>query len=170
MLALAKSEGLRVAAIGMAVAWLAGCTSTGLLAPSKPEPIKLSKPPAGTAKPSRVQPLERPAEGVSSAVLALMNEAQAARDSGNLEGAAVALERALRVQPRSALLWYRLAELRLQQEKPQMAVDLALKSKLLAGSDRALVRQNWALIAQAKHSLGDEEGAAAAERQAVGEP
>ncbi|WP_221048648.1 tetratricopeptide repeat protein [Methylogaea oryzae] len=155
----------------MLAALLAGCTSTAPVPPAQPAPeVKPPKPPAGASKAPPVRPAQKPAAAPSSAVVALMDEAQTAREAGNLEGAAATLERAVRMQPRNATLWYRLAELRLQQEKPQMAVDLALKSKLLAGSDQELVQKNWALIAQAKRRLGDEAGATAAERRAAGQP
>lgn len=153
---------------------LAGCTSATpppVQAPlAAPPPPSLPRPPASASLPVPVRRVERPDVAASPAVVALMDEAQTARQTGNLEGAAAALERALRMQPRNALLWHRLAELRLQQEKPQMALDLALKSKLLAGSGHDLVQKNWALIATAKHLLGDETGATAAENQAVNQP
>jgi predicted Zn-dependent protease len=136
--------------------------------PSAPMPLSS---PAPTPFPLKPPPAKSPAAASAiPAVAALLAEAQTARDAGNLENASALLERALRMQPKYALLWYRLAELRLRQEKPQMAVDLALKSKLLAGSDAALVQQNWALIAQAKHRLGDSAGELEAERQAAGQP
>lgn len=162
----------RAGVAALLAALLAGCTSTATVPPAQPAPPepRPAKPPVGESKALPVRPAQKPAAAPSTAVVALMEEAETARESGNLEGAAATLERALRMQSRNATLWYRLAELRLQQEKPQMAVDLALKSKLLAGSDHDLVQKNWALIAQAKRRLGDEAGAMAAERRAAGQP
>lgn len=159
--------GLRCAG-GVALVLLAGCagTSSSQFVATAPQAGAVSKQPIQPAPEYSVQ---RQAVATSPAVQALIDEAQMAREAGNYESAAATLERALRMQPRNAMLWYRFAELRLQQDKPQLALDLALKSKLLAGGDRLLLQQNLALIAHAKGSLGDAAGAAAAEaeRQAI---
>jgi predicted Zn-dependent protease len=85
-----------------------------------------------------------------------------AERAGELEQAAATLERALRLEPRNAMLWHRLARLRLKQGQWRNAVDLAAKSNSLAGEDGNLQGWNWAVIAEAKERLGDAEGAAAA--------
>lgn len=100
------------------------------------------------------------------AVLALMNAAQASLASGELDNAAASLERAIRLQPRNPQLWHTLAEVRLKQQQPGLAEDLAKKSNLHAQGRTALMRANWAIIAEARRQKGDTEGAAEAQHKA----
>lgn len=103
----------------------------------------------------------------SPAVLALMRDAQSQSRQGNLDAAVTTIERAVRIQPRNAELWHRLALLRLQQERPRLAEDLAKKSNTLAGANYNLRRKNWSLIAVARRRLGDMDGAYEAEEKAA---
>ncbi|MGH8476238.1 MAG: tetratricopeptide repeat protein [Methylococcales bacterium] len=93
------------------------------------------------------------------AVIALLDAAETERQSGQLDAAAATLERAIRIQPRSARLWHQMALVRLEQEKPRLALDLARKSDTLASGDPALKRKNARIIEEAKRLLGDLEGA-----------
>jgi hypothetical protein len=111
-------------------------------------------PPASIAPPTTSVP--------TPAVTALLESAEVKEQSGALEQAAAILERALRLEPRNAMLWHRLARLRLKQGQWRNAVDLAAKSNSLAGRDRDLQGWNWAVIAEARERLGDTQGAAAA--------
>lgn len=101
------------------------------------------------------------------AVEVLMRRAEDQRSNGDLDGATVSLERALRITPDDAALWHRLAEVRMAQQRPELVVQLAAKSNALAAADdHALRRDNWHLIARARQALGDAGGANAARRQA----
>lgn len=102
----------------------------------------------------------------SKAVEALLKSADQQARNNDLDGAVGTLERALRIEPRNAHLWHRLANLRLDQGKVMLASDLAVKSLALAGTDVALKQKNWLLIARAKRSAGDITGAKVAERKA----
>jgi len=102
----------------------------------------------------------------SKAVISLLQQAQAHESSGDYPRAVGAIERALRIEPRNAHLWNRLAHLRLAQKMPGLAKDMAAKSTALAGADMALKRDNWLLIAQAHRAAGDSAGARIAERNA----
>ncbi len=102
----------------------------------------------------------------SKAVGALLKTAQEQERNNDLNGAVGTLERALRIEPRNAHLWYRLASLRLIQGQHGLASDLATKSLALAGADVALKRESWELIARAKRAGGDVSGANVAERKA----
>ena len=64
--------------------------------------------------------------------------------------AAASLERALRIEPRNAVLWNRLAHVRYEQKQYALASSLAAKSNTLAGRDAALRADNDRLIKQAK--------------------
>jgi tetratricopeptide (TPR) repeat protein len=102
----------------------------------------------------------------SSAVGELLQTARTQQQAGNLTEAVATLERALRIEPRNAHLWNRLAHLRLQQQQPELAAELAAKSNVLAAADVELKRDNWLLIGQARRATGDIEGARTAERKA----
>ena len=102
----------------------------------------------------------------SRAVVSLIEAAGQQERSGDLAAAVGTVERALRIEPRNAHLWYRLARLRLAQHRGGQALDLAMKSMGLAGADKALKRDNWLLIAKAKRAQGDSAGAQVAERKA----
>lgn len=108
-----------------------------------------------------------PPKYASPAIAALMADARNSSEAGNLDAAAVTVERALRIEPRNAYLFYELAELRLKQEKPRLAEELARKSVLLSAKDTQLKKQGWLLIAQARQTQGDEQGAAAARTKAA---
>ena len=110
----------------------------------------LNEPFTRTPKPSRKHTPDAGRVEPSPAVLALLTAAETNRKQGELESAVVAIERALRIQPRNPLLWHRLAELRLQQHKPRLALELAKKSNSLAANDHRLIDQNNKLIANAR--------------------
>lgn len=78
---------------------------------------------------------------------------------GDWDSAANSLERALRLEPRNALLWSRLAGIRYQQKDWQQAVQLAAKSNTLSGQNINLRRQNWNMMANAYTALGDDDSA-----------
>ncbi len=104
--------------------------------------------------------------GTSPAVVALIGEAERSRGRGDLDGAVVILERALRIDSRNPTLTYKLALLRLKQSKPQLAEDLAGKAALLAGSDLDLKRKSWLLIAEARQNQQNFQGAKDAKAKA----
>ena len=106
------------------------------------------------------------ASSESPAVLALMKEADASSASGRLDNAAATLERAIRIQPRNAQLWHKLAGVRLQQHQPGLAEDLAKKSNILAKDNKSLIHKNWSIIADARRQKGDHQGASEADAKA----
>ena len=65
------------------------------------------------------------------------------------------LERALRLKPKNATLWYRLGLLRLRQKNWQQAINLAKKSNSLAAGNYPLQSSNWKLIAKANSNAGN---------------
>lgn len=97
-------------------------------------------------------PTEQPA---SSVVVNLTQRAQDQSREGNFDSAANSLERALRIEPRNAMLWNRLADVRYLQKAWKKAVQLAAKSNTLAGSNQVLRRENWYLMSNAYKALGD---------------
>ena len=103
--------------------------------------------------------------GSGTAVLALLESAEKASQTGRDDLAAAAIERALSLEPKNALLWTRLAGIRLQQQDWQQAYVLAGKSNSLARGDRRILVQNWRIIEQARIGTGDTVGAQAARKR-----
>lgn len=128
------------------------------LEPSLPAP-----PPASELTP--FEPMEATAP-LSPAVSALVSAANQNSKAGDLDSAAASIERAIRIEPRNANLFYKLALLRLKQSKPRLAEDLAKKSALLASTDNALKKNCWLLIAHAREVQQDFAGAKEAREKA----
>ncbi len=103
----------------------------------------------------------------STPVESLLKESHRLQGDGDLAGAVASIERALRIEPRNAYLWNRLARLRLDQGQGKRAEELAAKSTSLAGADSKLKAENWRLIARVRRDSGDEHGAARAEYKAT---
>lgn len=140
-------------------------------AADKPPITELAEKPAQpvSPKPAQTAPVEEteevevyayrtvaPAFRPSQPVQALVDRAEAQRAAGDLSGAAATLERALRIEPRSAHLWNRLARVRLEQRQFAQAESLAAKSNVLAGDAPTLKRDNGSIIATARKATGTE--------------
>lgn len=99
---------------------------------------------------------EKQAAVVDPVVLALVNESKTIEQRGDLSSAISTLERGVRIRPRDPLLWGRLAELRLQQNKPLLAENLARKSLALikSGTNRPMQSRNWLTISAALKQQG----------------
>ena len=101
---------------------------------------------------SQALPSKRP---VSLVVKNLTRKAQDQSKAGDYDAAANSLERGLRIEPRNPNLWNQLADVRYLQQEWNKAIQLAAKSNTLAGSDQALRRENWYLMANAHKALGN---------------
>lgn len=156
-----------------------GCSTTA--STSAPRPVVIEKgssAPVTTQTPAVVSPAqERAREPAVSrqppavsrqppAVVALLEHAQQQANDGDLESSAASLERAIRINPGSAVLWYHLATLRLAQGEARQAEQLAVKSNSLAPGNAVQQARNWTLIAESRRQRGDSKGANAAERRA----
>ncbi|MGZ8192947.1 MAG: tetratricopeptide repeat protein, partial [Methylobacter sp.] len=97
----------------------------------------------------------------------LVSAANQNTQAGNLESAVSSIERAIRIEPRNATLYYKLAVLRLKQSKPRLAEDLAKKSALLAAGDTTLKKHSWLLIAKTREIQKDFKGANEARAKAA---
>ena len=97
----------------------------------------------------------RPQPGTSKAVLALLANARTAALQGELARAESFMERALRIEPRNAVLWHYMAKLRLNQGRLKQAAGLAAKSNSLNSSNKTLQADNWRIIAHARYQSGD---------------
>lgn len=112
-----------------------------------PEPVRDTRPADETPivrSPSTVNPaptvpaLPAVPATASSTLLAGVDAAIA---EGDLERAAALCERALRITPREALLWYRLASVRAQQGRVNEAEGFARRALSFSATDPALTRQ-----------------------------
>ena len=119
---------------------------------------------------SNIAPNNKPEKTeTESVIVALINEADNFSSQGNTEKASASIERALRIEPRNALLWHHLARVRLQQQQWQQAIVLARKSNALAADDNQLKSDNWGLIAVAYEKLGEKDKANDARNRQTGQ-
>ena len=113
------------------------------------------------------QPLDAFAP-LSPAVNALVLSANQSNQSGSVESAMTTIERAIRIEPRNATLYYKLAVLKLKSLKFREAEDLAKKAALLGVNDVAIKKHSWLLIAKSRELQGNVEGANEARVKANG--
>ncbi|MGM0563392.1 MAG: tetratricopeptide repeat protein [Pseudomonadota bacterium] len=104
----------------------------------------------------------------NAAVVAIWQRAEEARLTGDTEGAIAQLERAIRIDPTDAVIWSRMAELRLDQGNYVAAENVAMKSNQLNGDeDEVLAYRNWLIVAKARKAEGNLQGAEEAQRKAA---
>jgi tetratricopeptide (TPR) repeat protein len=89
-----------------------------------------------TVGPQAPEPGPPPARATPTTTL--MNAVNDAVSAGDLEGAAAVAERALRISPRDAEMWLRLAEIRYSQGRLGEADGFARRASGFAGTDREL--------------------------------
>lgn len=132
------------------LALLAGCATTpdSPQATPTPRPRGDLPPPEAApsvppeARPTETEPAAKPAPSVS---LALRTESARAASSGNTNRAMDLLERAIRIEPDRAELWFDLAELHLARGDALRAGQLVEKGATLTRGDGALERRARAL-------------------------
>lgn len=134
----------------VSVSLLAACASY-VPVNKTPAPVERSEPdteaapdlvgppvPSATQRPQTPLPQETAPATASSTLLASVDAAMA---EGDLERAAAVSERALRISPRDAVIWYRLATIRYQQQQYADARGLARRALSYAGTDSSLRQQ-----------------------------
>jgi len=104
---------------------------------------------------------------VNPAVAALLRRARHEERAGHANRSEAILERALHIQPRDALIWYRIARLRLAQHQPAQAESFAVKSAGLARADRTMAARAWALVAETRRAQGHARAAGLARARAA---
>jgi len=75
------------------------------------------------------------------------------------------LERALRLEPRSAKLWHTMGQVKFEQQHHAQTVQFCLKSNSLARKDPQLIQKNWSLLEKAYLRMGETEKATEVRRQ-----
>lgn len=145
---------------------LGGCATTpatGSGSESAPAGTPAPPAPADTAPAQTVPP---PAAGgtrpsTDSATLALLQQSDRAEAGGSLDEALSYVERAVRIEPRRADLWTRLASLELAAGNPTTAIQYAQKALTLSTDRPDWQRDAWLVIADAREALGEKAEAAA---------
>lgn len=132
----------------------------------QPEPPAVAQPVEPEPPPAAPEPPPAPEPQGNQAVVALLDNAANHVVNNELDQAAAALERALRIEPRNATIWHDLGQVRLHQRNYDQAEAMFEKSNSLAG-ERALQARNWRMISAARRASGDAAGADAAEARAV---
>lgn len=110
-------------------------------------PIQRNEFPPTQNPPARSPVIVTPAPAApASAASTLLAGVDAAIAEGDLERAAALSERALRINPRDALFWYRLASVRAQQGRASEAEGFARRALSYSSGDPALTGQINALL------------------------
>ncbi|HUO20697.1 MAG TPA: hypothetical protein VMU44_13080 [Steroidobacteraceae bacterium] len=150
---------------------LSACALRGPLPPS-------SMPgPAGTAVPAGSQPAAptpehpapppgRPAR-LGAAASALLAQAHAQASAGEYVAAGATLERALRIEPDTPLLWVELGRVQLDEGNAAQADAMGRKALTLAAGDGEAQAAAWTLIAASLRARQRAAEAADAERHAA---
>jgi Flp pilus assembly protein TadD len=138
----------------VAAAFLAACAT------QPPAPIEerdvdqqVRNPARNDAAGVQVYPLKNPA------VAELTEQAAQAEASGDLDQAAVLLERAMRIQPRDPELLQHMAEVQLQRGQYEQALNFATRSHDIGPRVGELCARNWRTMSLAQERLGDRQGA-----------
>ncbi|MCL7744425.1 tetratricopeptide repeat protein [Guyparkeria hydrothermalis] len=166
---------LSMAVAGLVLAGCAPMPSRQTTPPPAPEPESESDVRASPLQEPTVRQEQLPSASereqqpskTSPAVLALVTQADQRRRAGDLAGAQSTLERAVQIEPTNARLWLDLAQVRLAQNQPAQAEQLALRAVEHA-ADTETLSAAWSLVAKARRALGDEAGAREAEERAGG--
>jgi Tfp pilus assembly protein PilF len=108
----------------------------------------------------QVFPLQNPA------AVQLTEEAARAEHAGDLDQAAVLLERALRIQPRDPQIMQQMAEVQLQKQDYEQALNFAVRSFDIGPRVGEICARNWRTISVAREYLKDRNGAQEAELRA----
>ena len=100
------------------------------------------------------------------AVVQLTQDAHRAEGAGDLDQAAVLLERALRIHPRDPQIMQQMAEVQLQKKDYEQALNFAIRSYDIGPRVGEICARNWRTIGVAREYLDDSRGAQEAERRA----
>jgi len=139
--------------------------------PEEPVPIWQQEEPEASVPAPVTPPATSPSyrdsgDSLSPAALSLVREADRLLSQGNAPAAITRLERAQRIAPRSAEVYFKLSEAYVQSQRLDRAEQFALKGLSLAGNDTGLQRAGWVLLADIRRARGNVAGATEAEAKA----
>jgi tetratricopeptide (TPR) repeat protein len=144
------------------VVMLSACAGYSL-APSGDREVesRVREPAAEESEGVQVFPLQNPA------VKELLADASNAETAGDYDQAAILLERALRIQPRDPEILQAMAEVQLQKQDYEQALNFAVRSYDIGPRVGEICNRNWRTISVAREHLGDASGSAQAEQKAL---
>ncbi|WP_423823966.1 tetratricopeptide repeat protein [Salinisphaera sp. SPP-AMP-43] len=143
-------------------------TTSGSQRQQPPVQSSSSQPTPSANQPVVQKAPPRSAHEISSpAVMSLLGSADTLAQGGHMDAAASTLERALDLDPRNPFIYQRLAAVRLAQGQNGQAEQMAMKSNSVSNNNPFVEASNWQLIAEARHSAGNTQGASKAKAQAV---
>jgi len=129
--------------------------TTGRTAPSTA--IKSRLPSSTYPSPQKMTPAPEPPVATYTPKVgpggALYSSAKDAIGQGNYQQAEMALERALKIEPRNAHYWYTMAQVKYKQKQYSQTIQLCSKSKSLAGKNAQLLQLNEELSEKAQQRL-----------------
>ncbi|MBE0484758.1 tetratricopeptide repeat protein [Marinobacter sp.] len=129
----------------------------------KSEQPEVSEPePPATRSPSYRQA----GDELPAAAVSLIRDADQRLQQGDYNGAIARLERAQRIAPRSAEVYFKLAEAYVAGDNLGAAEQFTLKGLSLAGNDTRMQRSGWLLLADIRRARGNVAGADQAETRA----
>ncbi|MCG2581319.1 MAG: tetratricopeptide repeat protein [Marinobacter sp.] len=126
--------------------------------PSEPAPERDSR----TSSPS----YQDSGDQLSPAAQSLIRQADAYLAQGDAGAAIAQLERAQRIAPRSAEVYFKLSEAYVAKNQLGSAEQFTLKGLSLTGNDVRLQRSGWYLLADIRRARGNVAGANNAEERA----
>lgn len=119
------------------------------------------------ARPSGTESMPQVDQNSSSAVVALLGDAQQAVGRGDLSGAESQVERALRISPRDPQVYLQLAAIKRQQGEYLQAEQVALRGVAVSAALPDYKRLLWSEIAKIRTLAGNKAGATAAQSEAA---
>jgi len=142
---------------------LAACSTQPPVPPVKDREIdtRVRAPASEDSAGVQVYSLQNPA------VKQLTAQAKLAEQAGELDQAGGYLERALRIEPRDPQLLQHMAEIKLQKEDYQQALNFAVRSYDIGPRVGEICSRNWRTISVAREHLNDHNGASDAETRAA---
>lgn len=152
-----KGDRKAAASTGAAPKTAAGASPVVPTAPPEAGQPESEAAPEVETLPPPPPPKERPkvpAAKLSPASQALVTQAQAQRKKGDLPGATVALDRALRIEPNNPLLWIEMGRLRMDQRNYPQAENMGRKALAMSVGDDRTQSMAWQLIADSLRARG----------------
>jgi len=107
------------------------------------------------------------ADALPAAASSLIRNAEDLLAAGNAQAAISQLERAQRIAPRSAAVYFSLSEAYVAMGQLGSAEQFTLKGLSLSGRDSSLQRAGWLLLADIRRARGNMAGADQAEARAA---
>lgn len=116
--------------------------------PPEPEPDRPFEPPAPIPEPEPREP------ELGSASASLLDESRRHQATGNYMLAAIAIERALRLEPRQPVLWLELGEIHMAEGDYAQAEAMASRALGFSGAYPSVRQRAEQLLATARRNLG----------------